>query len=180
MFNIGGGEVLVIALLALIVVGPEQLPGVLRKAGRYATQVRSMTTGLRDEFMAGIDEIDPNNWVDDEENKIEGRGSGTADSPIVPRGYADRHDETKDERPAYGAGRSSVEERPIKPRSAEMTDAPPAEHTASADDTPEPEHTGAESEVANASEPVAAIDTDDSESETARTESTDSIEDESA
>lgn len=104
MFNIGGGEVLVIALIALIVVGPEQLPGVLRKAGRYANQFRSMTTSLRQEFMSGMDELDPTKW--DEE-----RGSGSKDSPIVPRGFAG---EKADKTP--GA--------PIKPVSSTMSDAP--------------------------------------------------------
>ncbi len=99
MFNIGGGEVLVIALIALIVVGPEQLPGVLRKAGRYANQFRSVTTSLRQEFMSGIDELDPTKW--------DGRGPGTNESPIVPRGLAGKPADT-----TPGAG--------IKPVSAPM------------------------------------------------------------
>lgn len=86
MFNIGGGEILVIALIALIAVGPEQLPGVMRKVGAFVGQVRGMTTGLRDEFMsgvdemkAGVDELNPDKWM----------GDGSADKPIVPRGYAE-------------------------------------------------------------------------------------------
>lgn len=83
-FNIGGGEILVIALVALIAVGPEQLPGVLRKLGRFAAQARTVTSNLRDEFMSGIDEVndlvDPEKWT----------GSGTDDDPVVPRGYAQR------------------------------------------------------------------------------------------
>ncbi len=55
MFNVGGGEILLIALLALIVVGPEQLPGLLRKLGYYAGQAREMSTSLRAEFMAGAE-----------------------------------------------------------------------------------------------------------------------------
>ena len=56
-FNIGGGEILVIAMVALIAVGPEQLPGLLRKIGRFLGQARSVTSNLRDEFMSGIDEV---------------------------------------------------------------------------------------------------------------------------
>lgn len=81
-FNIGGPEILVIAMVALIAVGPDQLPGVLRKIGRYAAQARSMTAGIRDEFMSGLDEVkdmaDPDQWL----------GSGTDDDPVVPRGHA--------------------------------------------------------------------------------------------
>jgi sec-independent protein translocase protein TatB len=84
-FNIGGAEILVIAMVALIAVGPEQLPVVLRKVGRAVAQVRSMTAGLRDEFMAGLDDaseaVNPNRWI---------KGSGRPGDPIVPRGLADR------------------------------------------------------------------------------------------
>ena len=80
-FNIGGGEILVIAMVALIAVGPEQLPGLLRKLGRSMAQLRAMTTGLRNEFMSGLDEVkdlaDPDAWL----------GEGTDDDPVVPRGY---------------------------------------------------------------------------------------------
>ena len=62
MFNIGGGEIMVIALLALIVVGPEQLPGVLRKLGQTAAHLRSMSSSLRDEFMTGLDQANPTKW----------------------------------------------------------------------------------------------------------------------
>lgn len=83
-FNIGGAEILVIAMVALIAVGPEQLPSVLRKVGRFVGQARSMTSGIRDEFMSGLDEVkdlaDPDEWL----------GTGSNDDPVVPRGYANR------------------------------------------------------------------------------------------
>ncbi len=81
-FNVGGLEILVIAMVALIAVGPEQLPGVLRKVGAFVAQARAMTTGLRDEFMSGLDEVteiaDPQKWM----------GTGSDEDPVVPRGYA--------------------------------------------------------------------------------------------
>ncbi|MEZ5228421.1 MAG: hypothetical protein R2710_17635 [Acidimicrobiales bacterium] len=44
MFGIGGGEFLVIALVALIAVGPEQLPSVMRKFGNYVAQLEAWPT----------------------------------------------------------------------------------------------------------------------------------------
>ena len=67
-----------IALLALIVVGPEQLPGVMRKAGEVANQLRSMSSSLRTEFMNGIDQADVTKW-----------GKGTLNDPVVPRGFSE-------------------------------------------------------------------------------------------
>ncbi len=81
MFGIGGGEFIVIALLALIVVGPEQLPGLMRKAGHTASQLRSMSSSLRSEFMNGIDQADLTKW-----------GKGTTDDPVVPRGFSKQSD----------------------------------------------------------------------------------------
>ncbi|MEZ5379497.1 MAG: hypothetical protein R2733_23555 [Acidimicrobiales bacterium] len=79
MFGIGGGEFLVIALVALIAVGPEQLPSVMRKFGNYVAQLRSLADGVRGEFMSGMDELDPVKWT----------GDGSDEKPIVPRGYAE-------------------------------------------------------------------------------------------
>jgi len=114
MFNIGGPEVLVIALIALVVVGPEQLPSVLRKAGQYAAQVRQMSTGLRQEFMAGVDELDPTNWEGE-------RGTGEPDKPIVPKGYAERVAAGEDGNPFKA-----------KPVTQQMADATPEEAAAEA------------------------------------------------
>lgn len=115
MFNIGGPEVLVIALIALVVVGPEQLPSVLRKAGKYASQIRSMSTGLRQEFMAGVDELDPTKW----DGK---RGTGEPGKPIVPKGYAERVAAGEDGNPFK-----------TKPVSQQMADASPGEAAAEAE-----------------------------------------------
>ena len=77
---------MVIALIALIVVGPEQLPGVMRRVGQTVNRLRAMSLGLRDEFMHGMDEFDPRTWMEDDATSA--RGTGGADDPIVPRGYA--------------------------------------------------------------------------------------------
>lgn len=44
--NIGGGEVVVIAFLALVVLGPERIPEMARGAGRLINKVRSMSSDL--------------------------------------------------------------------------------------------------------------------------------------
>lgn len=73
MFNIGPAELLIIGLVLLIAVGPEQLPSVIRRVGSTVAQARSMTDGLRSEFMAGLDEIeratDVERWSEPEPTK---------------------------------------------------------------------------------------------------------------
>ncbi|MSP68461.1 MAG: twin-arginine translocase subunit TatB [Alphaproteobacteria bacterium] len=53
MFDIGWSEFAVIALVALVVIGPKDLPGVLRAAGRWAGKAR----GMAREFQSHVDEM---------------------------------------------------------------------------------------------------------------------------
>lgn len=55
MFNVGGGELLVIFLLALLVLGPDKLPESARKVGRVLTELRRMSQGFQDEVRSAID-----------------------------------------------------------------------------------------------------------------------------
>lgn len=50
MFDIGWTELLVIAVVAIIVVGPKDLPGMLRTLGRYAGKMRRMASEFRSQF----------------------------------------------------------------------------------------------------------------------------------
>ncbi len=55
MFNVGGGEIMVILLLALLVLGPDKLPEYARKAGRYMNEFRRLTSGFQEEFRQAMD-----------------------------------------------------------------------------------------------------------------------------
>jgi sec-independent protein translocase protein TatB len=58
MFNVGGGELLVILLLALIVLGPQKLPGAIRTVGRVVGEVRRISSGFQQELKTAFDEVD--------------------------------------------------------------------------------------------------------------------------
>ena len=49
MFDIGFTELLVIFVVALLVVGPERLPGVARKLGLYIGKMRRSFQSIKDE-----------------------------------------------------------------------------------------------------------------------------------
>jgi sec-independent protein translocase protein TatB len=55
MFNVGGGEVLVILLIALIVLGPDKLPNAARQAGKYLGDFRRMSNGFQRELRDAMD-----------------------------------------------------------------------------------------------------------------------------
>ena len=50
MFDIGGGELLVIGIVALVVIGPKELPGLLRTAGNAMNKLRRMAAEFRGQF----------------------------------------------------------------------------------------------------------------------------------
>lgn len=50
MFDIGWGELLVIGLVALIVIGPKELPGALRTLGQWMGKVRRMAGEFQNQF----------------------------------------------------------------------------------------------------------------------------------
>jgi Tat protein translocase TatB subunit len=58
MFNVGGGEIFVILLVALIVLGPQRLPGAVRQAGQLLGELRKMSTGFQQEMKSAFDEVD--------------------------------------------------------------------------------------------------------------------------
>jgi sec-independent protein translocase protein TatB len=57
MFNVGAGELLVILLIALIVLGPDKLPETARKIGNVMAELRRMSSGFQDEMRSAMDEV---------------------------------------------------------------------------------------------------------------------------
>lgn len=58
MFNVGSGEMLVIFLLALLVLGPERLPKAMGQVGRAVAQMRRLSSGFQDEIRRAMDPIE--------------------------------------------------------------------------------------------------------------------------
>jgi sec-independent protein translocase protein TatB len=55
MFNVGGGELLVIMLVALIVLGPQRLPGAARQLGKVMGDIRRVSSGFQQELKDAFD-----------------------------------------------------------------------------------------------------------------------------
>ena len=56
MFNVGTGELLVIMVVALLVLGPEKLPEVARKVGTVVGELRRMSAGFQAEMRDALQE----------------------------------------------------------------------------------------------------------------------------
>ena len=57
MFNVGTGELLVILLIALIVLGPDKLPDAARKMGNVVGELRRMSGGFQAEMRSAMDDL---------------------------------------------------------------------------------------------------------------------------
>lgn len=57
MFDIGIGEIIIIAVIGLLVFGPERLPRAAADAAKWLKQIRGMASGARQELAdsAGLD-----------------------------------------------------------------------------------------------------------------------------
>jgi sec-independent protein translocase protein TatB len=58
MFDIGWGELVVIGIVALIAIGPKELPTVLRTLGQYMGKVRRMASEFQGQFQEALREAE--------------------------------------------------------------------------------------------------------------------------
>lgn len=58
MFDIGWSELLVIGAVALIAIGPKELPGVLRAVGQWMTKIRRMASEFQGQFQEAMREAE--------------------------------------------------------------------------------------------------------------------------
>jgi sec-independent protein translocase protein TatB len=89
--DIGGTELLVIAAVALIVVGPKDLPVLLRKLGQFVGRLR----GMANEFRASFDEMARQSELDELRKEVqamrEGQYTGSMRDAAAQAGDASAH-----------------------------------------------------------------------------------------
>ena len=105
MFDFGFSEILLVFVLALIVLGPEKLPTVVRRVGRWVGRARAMARQFQEQLEEEID--------------LEGRLRPAAPDPASPE-PAGAPTETHAQPGPVGAG------EPFEPAQAGLT-APPLE-----------------------------------------------------
>jgi len=72
MFGIDSPELLVIAVVALVVIGPKELPALLRTWGKWMAQMR----GMASEFRGHVDEMVRQSELDDVKKQLESAHGG--------------------------------------------------------------------------------------------------------
>lgn len=104
MFDIGFAELLVLAVIAMVVVGPERLPGVLRTVGKTVGQARRFMTGLQNQIEQEIklDELNKKIMAEskDLENKIMDQQPSHETEDAERPTFAPKHEVAEDDLPA--------------------------------------------------------------------------------
>ncbi|MBU1385808.1 MAG: Sec-independent protein translocase protein TatB [Alphaproteobacteria bacterium] len=90
--GIGGLEILVIGLLALIVVGPKDLPLLMRKVGKAVGKARSMAN----EFRSSFDEMARQSELDELRKEVEALRTGQGMVPLGAEAEATFRDISQD------------------------------------------------------------------------------------
>lgn len=128
MFDIGWQELFIVGLLALIVVGPKDLPRVIRTVSGVLRKVK----GMAREFQSGLDEVVRDAELQEMRKELQAQGDE------IQRNVSDRIDPSGD---LTGDFDFSEEERELQ--SALNDDDTPAEHYEPElpDETPSAENT---------------------------------------
>ncbi len=122
--GIGAGEYILIAVAALVVIGPKDLPLVMRKLGQFVNRLRQMAG----EFRASFDEMARQSELDELRKQVEELRSGRLIDPITAD-IAPAMTEIESDLRAYPApdmgpppaeepDRPAPEPKPVKPRAS--------------------------------------------------------------
>lgn len=86
MFGISFPEFLVLGTVALLVLGPEKLPGMLRTLGQWLAKARKLTTEVR--YQSGIDDVLRSEGLEGGLNELRGLVRGGLGSSVLSHAAA--------------------------------------------------------------------------------------------
>jgi sec-independent protein translocase protein TatB len=145
VFNIQGGELIFLLLIALLVLGPEKLPDAIRKFTRAYTEFKKMANGFQGELKQVLDEpmreLRETAGLVREATDIDllgggnGSGSGGAPSTGVAPGVSSA---PPPERPGASLNFGNAAARRAAPRDPEAADSPSAPAEAAKPEPPKP------------------------------------------
>ena len=124
MFGIDSPEFLVIAIVALVVIGPKELPGLLRTWGKWMSQMR----GMASEFRGHVDEMIRQTELDEVKKQLTGTSDGLDLKSLDPTQQIKQHvqEGMAEGEKAFNEAKSSFDNPLAEPESAPQIAAEPA------------------------------------------------------
>ena len=106
MFDFGSGELVVIGVVALVAIGPKELPGLLRTVGQAVSRIRRMAGDFQNQFneaMREADMADAQKMISDIKSDFSTTmtGSGSMSPPIATEATAEEQNKTVGEGGAH-------------------------------------------------------------------------------
>jgi len=134
MFDIGWSELLVIGVVALIAIGPKELPGVLRSVGQWMGKIRRMAAEFQGQFQEAMREAEMADLKKQVDDMTSSASSITNFDPLdsVRKEVNAMHDEL-----SASFDTKPTETTPAAP-ALETATAPPAPEAAAPPTAPEP------------------------------------------
>ena len=127
MFDIGWSELLVIAVVALVAIGPKELPTVLRTIGQWMAKLRRMASEFQNQFHEAMREAE----MADLKKEVDNLTS-------TAQGYAN-FDPVSEVRKEFESTQQQIQSAFDKPpETSSAADAPPADASSSAVPSAEP------------------------------------------
>ncbi|WP_035024716.1 Sec-independent protein translocase protein TatB [Gemmobacter nectariphilus] len=126
MLDIGWSELLVIGVVALIVVGPKDLPVMFKTLGRFTARAR----GMAREFQRAMDQAANDSGIKDVANDLKSSTSQASAGINALKDAADKFEKWDPRRPVSSAAKAAVSAATAAPAAAAAPpDAAPAPAT---------------------------------------------------
>jgi len=124
MFGIDSSELLLIAIVALVVIGPKELPGLLRTWGKWMAQMRGMAA----EFRGHVDEMVRQSELDEVKKQLTDASTGVDLQALDPTKQIRSHIEEgmAEGEKALADAKASIDNPMAEPESAPQIAAEPA------------------------------------------------------
>ncbi len=118
MFDIGWSELVLIGVVALVAIGPKELPGVLRMVGQWMGKARKMAAEFQGQFQEAMREAE---MADLKKSFDEVKEAATGFNPLtsLQKDVSDALRVDALDRPAETAATTSVVEPPASPTTPE-------------------------------------------------------------
>ncbi|MBR0697433.1 Sec-independent protein translocase protein TatB [Bradyrhizobium lablabi] len=108
MFDIGWSELVVIAVVALIAIGPKELPGVLRMVGQWMGKARKMAAEFQGQFQEAMREAEMAD-LKKSFDEVKDAATGLASGNIMTSLQKDVSDALQIEKPADAQVASAID-----------------------------------------------------------------------
>ena len=121
MFDVGWSELIVIGVVALIVIGPKELPGVLRMVGQWMGKARKMAAEFQGQFQEAMREAEMAD-LKKTFDEVKETATGFADNNVMTSLQKDVADSLRIEdlsKPETDAQVASVIDAPVTPTTPE-------------------------------------------------------------